>query len=187
MKKMFLVTGVCLFLVTAATAQSTQFGIKGGVNVSTIKVSDGDDFDSKAGFHVGGLAHIHLSRHIALQPEIVFSAQGGKNGDLIRRVNYVNVPVMVQYMTNNGFRFQTGPQVGFLTSAKTKFNDLEVDVRDNMRAAELAWTVGAGYLSKVGLGIDARYNFGLTNTNESESPEARNMVFQVGAFYQFHH
>lgn len=187
MKKLFLVTGVCLFLVISATAQSTQFGVKAGLNVANIKVSDGDDWDPKAGFHAGGLAHIHLSRHIALQPEVVFSMQGGKNGDVIRRTNYVNVPVMVQYMTNNGFRLQTGPQVGFLTSAKTKFNDLEVDVRDDMRAAELAWTVGAGYLSKIGLGVDARYNFGLTNTSESESPEARNMVFQVGAFYQFHH
>ena len=33
------------------------------------------------------------------------------------RLNYINVPVL-QYMFGDGFRLQTGPQLGILTNAK---------------------------------------------------------------------
>lgn len=187
MKKFLLVTGIITLVSLAATAQSTNFGLKAGVNVSDIKVSNGSDFDSKAGFHAGALAHIHVSTHFAVQPEVVFSMQGGKNGSLTSRQNYINVPVLAQYMFNNGFRLQTGPQLGLLLSAKNKVGDVEVDVKDDMRTADFGWTVGASYvIPDNGLGFDARYNFGLTNTLQVSSPEARNMVFQAGIFYLFH-
>jgi hypothetical protein len=80
---------------------------------------------------------------------------------------------------------QTGPQVGFLVSAENEVGKVQVDVKDQLKTADLSWVVGASYISKTGLGVDARYNFGITNINEAESPKARNMVFQVGAFYQF--
>ncbi len=35
-------------------------------------------------------------------------------------LNYVNVPVLVQYMFDNGFRLQTGPQAWFPAAANTK-------------------------------------------------------------------
>lgn len=187
MKKFFFITGAFVFISLLATAQSAQLGIKAGVNASSIKVSGSTDFESKAGFYAGGLAHVHITPHFAVQPELVFSMEGGKNGNLIRRQNYIDLPVLAQYMTNTGFRLQTGPQLGFLVSAKNKMGNVEVDVKDGMKAADLSWSFGASYLSKMGLGVDARYNLGITNVNESESPEARNMVFQVGAFYQFAH
>lgn len=187
MKKILLLTGIISCVSFAATAQSTTFGIKAGVNVADIKVSNGTDFNSKAGFHAGGLAHIHVSDHFAVQPEVVYSMQGGKNGNTIRRHNYINIPVLAQYMFNNGFRLQTGPQLGLLVAAKNKVGDVEVDVKDDMRTAELAWTVGASYvIPQNGFGFDVRYNFGITNTLQVSSPEARNMVFQAGVFYLFH-
>ncbi|MEI9943007.1 MAG: porin family protein [Chitinophagaceae bacterium] len=184
MKKLFLVTGAFVLMTIAATAQTAQFGVKAGVNVSSIKVSTGSDFDSKAGLYAGGLAHIHLSRNFAIQPEVVYSMQGGKNGNVTRRQNYINIPVLAQYMTNTGFRLETGPQIGFVVAAKNKVGDVETDVKDGMKTAEFGWTVGAGYLfPKTGFGIDARYNFGITSILEAETPEARNMVLQVGVFY----
>ena len=188
MKKIFFIGGMILCLNLISNAQSTHFGLKAGLNSSSINVEDGNDFDSKTGFHVGGLAHIHITKHFAVQPEIMYSTQGGKARLYTRDLDYINVPVLAQYMAGNGFRLQTGPQIGFLVSAKDEAGINESKIIDELNKADLAWSFGASYVSKMGLGLDARYNLGLSNMNENKTPPAaKNRVFQVGAFYQFEH
>ena len=174
---------------TNASGSHTQFGIKAGVNIATINVDeDNTDYDSRTGFHVGGLAHIHITTNFALQPEVMYSTQGAEWATTRFKNDYINIPVLIQYMTNNGFRIQTGPQVGFLISAKNKIANVEIDVKDQMNTVDFAWTFGTSYLSKTGLGLDARYNLGISNRTENESfPKSRNRVWQIGAFYQFSH
>jgi len=174
-----------LTVVVKAQSADTHFGLKAGVNVSSLDVKDGVDFDSKAGFHIGGLAHVHLSPHFAVQPELVYSEQGGKDGDDKWKVNYLNIPVLFQYMTGGGLRLQTGPQVGFALSSKIKQGDVETNIKDDVNTVDVSWSFGLSYLFPEGLGIDARYNLGLTNVNDAETPEVRNRVFQAGLFYQF--
>jgi maltoporin len=189
MKKCLFIAVAIVFISSTIRAQETHFGLKAGLNSSSVKISNGgEDYDSKTGFHVGGLAHIHIARHFAVQPEILYSTQGGKNGDDFKlKLNYINVPVLAQYMFDEGFRLQTGPQIGFLTTAKTKEGDLEEDVKDDLESIDFSWAFGASYLFPQGLGIDARYNLGISNISESDVFEAKNRVFQVGLFYQFMH
>lgn len=185
MKKLLCILSVCTLITATAGAQHTQFGLKAGLNVSSVAVTGADDLDSKAGLHVGGLAHIHLNRHFALQPEVVYSMQGGKTNNSELKLNYINIPLLAQYMLNDGFRLQTGPQLGFLTMAKSKVNDLEVNRKDDYAGVDFSWAFGAGYIFPQGWGIDARYNLGITNVSDNNAFEARNRVFQVGLFYQF--
>ena len=189
MKKVFAVALAFSCMSVAVVAQSTVFGLKAGLNSSSVKISDGDDYDSKLGLHLGGLAHIHLAPHFAIQPEVVFSMQGGKDGDTKLNLNYVNVPVLFQYMFDGGFRLQTGPQLGFMASAKSKNGDVEIDVKDDLASIDFAWSFGASYLfpGANGLGADLRYNVGISNISDDNSFEARNNVLQVGIFYQFSH
>ena len=176
-----------LSLTVIAKAQSadTHFGLKAGLNISSLDVKDGVDFDSKAGFHIGGLAHVHLSPHFSMQPEIVYSEQGGKDGNEKWNINYINVPVLFQYMTGGGLRLQTGPQLGFAVSSKIKSGDIEQNIKDDVKTVDVSWSLGASYLFPEAIGIDARYNIGLTNVNDAGTPEVRNRVFQLGLFYQF--
>jgi len=185
--KTILVAILLLSLTILAKAQSadTHFGLKAGLNVSSLDVKDGVDFDSKAGFHIGGLAHVHKSTHFGIQPEIVYSEQGGKDGNDKWKINYVNVPVLFQYMTGGGLRLQTGPQLGFAVSSKIKSGDIEQNISDDVNTVDVSWSLGASYLFPEAIGIDARYNIGLTNVNDAETPEVRNRVFQIGLFYQF--
>ena len=187
MKKTFCTLSAVILIACAVAAQQTHFGLKGGVNFSSVEIDDGDDYESKTGIHLGGLAHIHITRHFALQPELVFSTQGGEDeGENMKlKLNYVNIPVLAQYMTNEGFRLQTGPQLGILASAKSKFGDVEIDSDDDVSTVDFSWSFGAGYLFRSGFGIDARYNLGISNISDDESFEARNRVFQLGVFYQF--
>jgi Outer membrane protein beta-barrel domain len=187
MKKLLLV-GVLLTTVTILGYSQTpnvQFGLKAGVNVANLDVSGGSDFDSRTSFHVGGLAHIHLSKHFAVQPELYYSGQGGKNSDGTLKTDFINLPVLLQYMAGTGFRLQTGPQVGFLTRAEFEEGNVEVDVKDGYEPVDFSWVFGASYIFPSRLGFDARYNLGITNIRESSSPDYKNRVFAIGMFYQF--
>lgn len=181
-------------LLTAGnlSAQHVNFGIKAGLNVYTIHSETNTNSDPLAGFHLGILGHIHLDRSIALQPELLYSAQGakssGQNVGLKTELDYLNLPVLFQYMFDNGFRFEAGPQLGLLVGAKSKVNNLSTDIKENLESLDAGLLVGLGYIHPpTGFGIDARYQFGLTNINKSENFKSYNRGFQLGVFYQFKH
>lgn len=186
MKKLICIVAAGFFF-SLAHGQETHFGVKAGVNIASVGIDGGDDYNGKAGFHAGGLAHIHITRQFALQPELVFSMQGGKDDNVKLRLNYINVPLLAQYMTNDGFRLQTGPQLGFMVSAERKTGNVEIDVKDDLSTIDFSWVFGAGYLFPSGFGIDARYNLGISNISDDNRFEARNRVLQAGIFYQFMH
>lgn len=187
MKRLLFVFATLFFSTLFVSAQETHFGLKAGLNVSSVNVSPEGDYDSKAGLHVGGLAHIHLSPHFALQPEVVYSMQGGKFDDVKLKLNYINVPLLAQYMIDNGFRLQTGPQLGLLVSSKREEGDVEVNLEDNFSTVDFSWAFGMGYLFPSGFGVDARYNLGINDIYEPGTAKLKNSVFQVGLFYQFMH
>jgi hypothetical protein len=192
MKKLCLFAAI-LLAANAMYAQvgTTHFGIKGGINLANLEIKDQPDGDHRTGFHVGGLAHIHVSRNFAIQPELVFSLQGREqtSGGIEYRTNlsYINLPVLLQYMAGTGFRLQTGPQLGLLVNAETKINDVEMDVKDSYKTPDVSWAFGASYLTNAGVGFDARYNLGLSNIYDVGNAEVRNRVWQLGLFYQFMH
>lgn len=187
--KLLFISGALLLAGFAHAQQhsNVHFGIKGGLNISNLASSPDADYESKAGFHAGGLAHIHLSKSWALQPEIMYSAQGAQTEDAKIRLNYVNVPFQLQYMFDKGFRIQTGPQLGILAGATIKQGDSKTDVKEAFNGADFGWTIGASYVGDGGLGIDGRYNHGITRINENDGVNLFNRGFQVGLFYVFKH
>ncbi len=186
MKKATFLLLALLALITAK-AQQVHLGIKGGVNISNLHFNNNTSTDSKVGVHFGLLAHIHASKTWALQPELLYSLEGAKakgNNDVTFNLNYLNVPVLLQYMFNNGFRLEGGPQLGFLLNAKTKTNDVTED-NNSFESISISIPLGVGYLSSSGWGLDARYVFGLSNINENKNgPTIQSNVFQLGIFYQ---
>lgn len=185
--KRIIISACMLMLIKVASAQHVEYGIKGGVNFANIKDDAADSkADSKTGFHLGGLAHIHLNRSWAIQPEVVYSAQGAEYNSGKLKLNYINVPVLAQYMFGDGFRIETGPQLGILTTSSYKVGNSETDI-DNFNNADFSWAFGASYLTHSGVGIDARYNLGVTDVTKSSSTDFMNRVWQVGLFYQFKH
>lgn len=181
-----------LMLVGNAQAQHVNIGIKGGLNIFNTYNDNDAEADYKAGLHAGLLGHIHLSEQFALQPELVFSIQGSQftvgSTDFKLDLNYINVPLLLQYMFDNGFRIAAGPQLGLLLSAKSRAGDLEVDVKDSYENTDIGIGVGMSYVNpSSGFGIDARYNHGLTNINAAGTVNSFNRGFQVGVFYLFKH
>lgn len=174
----------CMIIGTAS-AQTVNIGIKGGLNLYTVSGDNDGSNEYKPSFHIGLLGHIHMSSTFALQPELVLSAQGTKYGDdLNYDLKYINVPLLFQYMFDNGFRLQAGPQVGFLVSAEAD----GTDVKDNLKGTDVGIAIGASYINPASnVGFDFRYNHGLSNINENDNVDAYNRGFQVGVFYLFKH
>jgi hypothetical protein len=190
MKKSLLIVIACLTLCIAANGQ-VNFGVKGGLNLFRLNTDSEDNFDTKSGVHVGLLGHIHITEQFALQPEIYYSDQGAKtvsDGET-RKLNlgYVNMPLMFQYMFDNGFRLQAGPQLAVLASAKSKANGNSTDVKGSFNSFDVGVPVGVGYISPTGLGIDVRYQIGVSNVREDDDNKAYNRGLQIGLFYQFQH
>ncbi len=187
MKKLILFVGAIIFShLLSAQRNNVEWGIKGGVNAANFKIDPSYNSDSRISLHLGGLAHIHVSEHFALQPELMVSGQGADYGDDREdKFTYLNLPILAQVMFGEGFRLQTGPQVGLLLNAKSENGSAESDIGDNFNHGDFAWTFGGGYLSRSGLGVDARYNLGLSNISENNNAEVKNRVWQFGIFYQF--
>lgn len=180
-----------ILMTGTANAQKVSFGIKGGVNIYNIHNSNTIDYNPVVGFHAGALAHIHLDKRFALQPEIFYSTSGAnyKNGPFDTRYNlgYISVPVLLQYMFNNGLRLQAGPQLGFLVSAKSKTGDIKQDFKNDLNTVDFSLSTGASYLvPNTGFGFDARFNLGLSDINKEGTVRSYNRGLQLGVFYLFH-
>jgi hypothetical protein len=191
MKRILFIAITIIFCILGKTeAQTTEFGVKAGANVADLHSTATNNIDARTSVYVGGLAHIHLNKYLAVQPELMYSCQGAEwntnQFEYTWRLNYVTLPVLLQYMFDNGFRLQTGPQLGLLASAKRKSGGTITDVKSDYTSADFSWSFGAGYLTSTGVGIDARYNLGINDINNTGSGDRlQNRVFQIGLFYQF--
>ena len=186
MKKIILFT-IALLISHVLLAQHASFGLKAGASFSNIFIKD-NSTKYITGFHVGGLSHIHLSHKWAIQPELLYSQQGGKrtitNVETTTHLNYVNIPVLFQLMFGTGFRLEAGPQIGFLVNAKNKSGSNETDVKSSFKTGDFSFPIGLGYSTKSGLGFDGRWIPGFSDIQKTGVSTANN-VFQLGVFYQF--
>jgi len=170
-----LIMGVASAQHGNAPAGHVTLGVKGGLNMYNIHNENNTSYDQRTGYYFGLLGHIHRNNQWAFQPELVYSAQGAKDHNL----GYINVPVLLQYMFDNGFRIQAGPQVGFLISS---------DNDNDYNPIDFALSVGVSYVvPSTGFGIDLRYNHGLSDINKSSDVKSTNRGIQLGLFYLFGH
>ena len=190
MKKMSLLT---LAVMTSCMlfAQSAVFGLKGGLNLASwTNKNSGVGYQNRAGFHAGGFTNIALSPQISVQPEVVYSSQGTKytlgGNEHNLALNYVNIPVMLQANVGSGLYAQAGPQIGFLTGTADKVNGVETSyfTTQDFNNTDVALGFGLGYSGSSGIGVDARYNLGLTNINKAGSNTIKNNVLQIGLTYK---
>ncbi|HLP38790.1 porin family protein [Lacibacter sp.] len=185
---------IAIVFATAVQAQHVNIGIKAGLNLYNIKYNNDVKYDMKPGLHAGLFGHIHVTKNFAVQPELLFSAQGAKyttgGVDTKLNLNYLNVPILLQYMFDNGFRLEAGPQLGLLLTAKVDDGTTKTDIKSDLKPIDLGLGLGLGYIHvPSGFGVDARYNLGLSNINDEDNSnvKANNRGFQVGVFYQFKH
>jgi hypothetical protein len=185
---------ICLFplimSICSAKAQ-TLIGIKAGLNITNINVSGpnvGDGIVARGDFNAGVLANFKISGQFALQPEVLYSSQGGnlKDSSGSLKNDYLNIPLLFQFHHSSGLFAETGPQLGFLLSSKYNTGNNNIDTKNQTNTTDFSWSFGLGYqFSLFNMGLDLRYNLGFTNTSKVAPFVAKNSVFQFGVFYLF--
>lgn len=187
MKKIVVV--FILALVTAGvSAQGVDFGIKAGVNFANISdAKDGAtnlDFTGRTGLVVGAFVGAKLNDRFGVQADLLYSQQGAEFDGGEFNLDYVNVPVVAKIFFFKGLHFQVGPQFGVLindegTILGEVINDLAV------KDFDLSGVVGFGYDVPLGLRLDARYNFGLTDIEDDGGQSGKNSVVTLSVGYSF--
>ncbi|MBT2619577.1 MULTISPECIES: porin family protein [Chryseobacterium] len=213
MKKLILglaVTASSFAFAQQTTSTSTSssspvtFGVKGGMNVSSLSKDNGlDDQKSKIGFNAGVFANIPIASSFSIQPEVLYSQYGNKTDYTVlgtkysasTKLDYITVPVMFQYNFIPNLYVEAGPEFGLMVSAKNKVknesngNSSTTDnYKDNLNTFNFGIGLGAGYYFTPNFGVTARYVAGLTDVAKnrpSGSDAVRNNVFQVGLAYKF--
>lgn len=194
MKKLVL---ILIAGATFATANAQiQFGVKAGANLATFTGDDLSDAKSLVGFNAGVFAKIPFAGSLSFSPELIYSGKGAKFSeagiDASLHANYLDIPLLVRYTHSSGFHVETGPQVGFLLSAKDKVQGTSQDDKSAFNSTEFAWDFGLGYdIPKTPVGIEFRYNLGISNianngdngSGSTDDQKAHNSVFQLGLRY----
>jgi len=185
MKKTLLVTAFAFFAFVGVQAQNFQFGAKAGANFASLNGDDVDDLDGKTSIHVGGVARISISEFLAVQPEILYSRQGAKDGDdTTLFLDYINIPILVDFTLAEGLSLQGGPQIGININGIAKDEDSgnEIDI-DDIETVDLGVGLGAQYVLPMNLFFQARYVIGFSDI--INDVEAKNTVVSLSVGYFF--
>lgn len=174
------------------TDKSPSFGIKGGVNFSTVTGDDFDSPDMRTSFHVGALAEFPLADMFSLQVEGLYSSQGFKtdldinNEDVEFQIDYINVPVLAKIYATKGLSFEVGPQFSFKVN-----EEIDIDPEDNpgdfetdqVKDFDFGVAGGLTFQSEMGLFATGRYTYGMSDI--IEDADVHNSVIQISLGYKF--
>jgi len=176
MKKLFLLAIAVIGFTFNSQAQDIKFGFKGGVNFANISDFNGENGDGRTGYHIGAVLQLSILETFAIQPELLYSAQGVKDVDL----DYINIPILAKLKFAGIASVEAGPQFGFVVNdgVKELFEEIGSDVE--AESFNLGLAVGGG----VEFGkffAQARYNFGLTEV--VDGGDGKNSTFQLSVGY----
>lgn len=232
MKKIFLgLTFAGSFLISAQEKEqpvatkpsSVRFGIKAGFNGSTFSRGERSEVDNsekiKAGSHIGVFANIPLAEKFSIQPELLFSQLGSKTEDIFihnsensstkheytykTNLNYLTLPVMIQYNILPQLYVEAGPEFGLLLGGKINGDGRsEVIFEGTITTGTESFSenitmklynkfnfgigIGAGYYFTQNFGVTARFTAGITGIFKNDyGSKVRNNALQIGVAYQF--
>jgi len=191
MKKKIVIFLLIVFnLSFLTTIAQNAIGVKGGINIANLSGFNGR---SRVSGHAGFFLHHTINRNWCFQPELLFSGEGQRyfsNGDEhTLALDYIQVPLMIQYYPVPQLYFEAGPQVGLLVSAQDKVNDFEghANVKGDFSSAQVALGLGAGLKLSEQIIVYGRYNFGLTDVSVFDNLVDHSRVGQLGVAIRFHH
>jgi hypothetical protein len=188
------VVAALMLLGGSATVAAQSLGVKGGVNVSTIKISPPEDVGvdvsgqigltaggfmgfrdaAKLGFELGGQLSI---RRVSFGPEIADT------------ITYIEVPALARYAfvrtEGTTIRALGGGSLGFRIAASESVSGESSSATDSYKPLDFAIVVGAQVEWKNRWVFEGRYLFGLSDVYEVTAGfETSQRGFQVLVGYR---
>jgi|GEM_PF-3658057 hypothetical protein len=182
-----------------------EFGLKVGANLNFNKTYEMyDSFSGRtstvgpqtvARFMGGIYGSFKISGKLYVQPELLYSQQyhrieksGEVDGGYWRsvrsgKVDYLSIPVFLQYEAIEGLKIAAGPLLGFPIYTPER-KDGGLMILEYMRVMDIGATAEIGYqIRGVGLGAFVRYSEGLTNVAKKDMGHDKNQFLSFGLSY----
>lgn len=208
MKKLFTLVVLLAAMTVAAQAQ-VKFGVKGGLNLTSMKLSkDIVDKSNQAGFFIGPTVKFTLPVvGLGIDAAALYDQRNAKLADETVKQKSIQIPVNVRYGFGLGssasiFIF-AGPQFGFNVGDKD-FSSLDsaTNTISNMtlKSSNLSANIGLGLMLLDHLQVSANYNIAIGKTGEfnvitsttgaisdviTGSTNARANAWQIAVAYYF--
>lgn len=211
MKKIIAIAAMLVITATAVKAQFS-FGLKGGLNVSTLSLKDYNanlDTSNRTGFYVGPTAKFSLPI-VGLGVDIaaLYNQRTSKIDDEISSQNIerktISVPVNLRYQLIGlgdaaGLFIFTGPQLDFNIGDKTIYEGVVEGIKSDwtMKNSDFSWNVGVGAMVMNHLQVNVNYNIGISKTSdinfsgvidgvkETVTGSMKQNTWQIGLAYWF--
>ena len=140
---------------------------------------------------MGVFVESYIGKHLAIQPEILYSQQGYKildnNATFTQKLDYINMPIMLKIYPVKSFFLEAGPQIGFSIAHKETYDAGFVlfDTSEEFEPNNFDWGVnlGAGFKSDAGVSLGARYHIGQSDIYDDNKP--KNRILQVYLGFEF--
>jgi hypothetical protein len=208
-KKTFLLSIIAILSLTKIHAQVTfRPGIQAGVTISKLTNSG---LNSKTDFYIGGFGALKLSKFYTLQPELIYSRQGGKgtvdgfyyirleDGQSQTVYETRSMDISLQYLSfvtinkfnlTENFYIVAGPFLDFMVG-----NQFKIDKSNGFFAAiskgediDFGIIGGVGFSLPKGISFEARIKKGTRDAFDDVTGSGTvntNLVYQIGATYTF--
>lgn len=185
-KIFFLSILLVTIFAAGAHAQGLQLGIKGGTNIYKIN-NVAFDQQFRYGYSVGAFAEINFSKHLGIQPEVLWNearTQTASNFNVVYQgasfenitLNYLSVPLLLNITPSKILTFQVGPQFGILVNQNDNLFD---NGKNAFKKGDFSM-LGGAQLNLAWLKIGARYFIGLSNINDlPQQDKWNNQGFQL--------
>jgi hypothetical protein len=167
---------LALVLFTQAAMAQFNLGFKGGVNITKI---DGKAFrdEFRYGYHVGGFAELGLGGKLSIQPEVLWNQYQTRadssfsniyqnaleiNNYQDVKLNYLSIPLLLNYKLGSLMSLQAGPQYGILLDQS---KNLVQNGKEAFKSGDFS-LVGGAQIHIAKLRLQGRYVVGLSNVSD---------------------
>lgn len=208
MKKL-IVCIAALAMSAGVYAQDFSWGVRAGLNISSLSINKGEDgFKSKVGFNVGLMGDYAFSESVSIESGLYFSQIGAKiksdTDKATTNLGYLQLPILATYhlaiSDNAKWSIQAGPYLAVGLGGKIKVKEEGVTVKvdsfgdgeDNggFQRFDMGLTFGTGVtFGQIYVGV--KYDLGLSNIMTKDIQDLadgysiKNGNFSINVGYNF--
>ena len=176
MKKFFTLVVLLATMTVAAQAQ-VKFGVKGGLNITSMKFDESVlEKSNQAGFFIGPTVKFTLPVvGLGIDAAALYDQRSAKVADETLKQQSIQIPVNLRYGIGLGSTASiyifAGPQFGFAIGDKSK-NIVGDALEWRLKDSNLSANVGLGLMLLDHLQVSANYNIALGTTGEVDVNKA---------------